>query len=874
MKPRTLLSWMLRESRGALGRFTFFVACLAVGVAAVVAIAGLAAGLDSGIRSEARQLLAADLAIESRRELPEAFELAPLLPPGSRTAAMREMVTMAAAPSRDGKPGRSQLVELKAVEPGYPFYGKLALAPAKPLSALLAPDTAVVAPELIGYLGLSRGEAGRPPVLRVGTAEFRIVGEVSTEPDRVGIGTAFGPRVFLSMAGLERAGLVGKGSRVSYKTLIALPPGLPGDRLDPIAERLRAALPATEAYRVETFRQAQPQLRRSFAQVGRFLGLVALLSLFVGGIGVAQSVRAWLAGRLDAIAILKCLGLRPREVLALYLGQTALLGLLGSLIGILLGAGVQAAVPHLFPDLIPAALVRPWQPGALLRGLGLGVGVALLFSLPPLAGLLRVPPSRVLRRDAEPLPVHRATAGFAFAALAAGLLALTFAQTESLRLSAQFVGALALATGLLAVAATGLAKSIGRLPRFSSVALRHGLGALARPGAATVGAIVALGLGVITVLTMSLVERRITHELSREVPGNAPSAFLVDIQPAQWPGVQALLARARAADVESVPVVMARIRSIDGRPVDRIAAERKNREEDREEPERRERGERGQERNESREERGRRWALTREQRLTYLEKLPKDNVIVAGKLWSDPNRGEVSLEQSFAEDLGVGLGTKLGFDVQGVPLDLVVTSLRTVDWGTFGINFYLVVEPGILEQAPQQRVATARLAAGSEQRVQDLLAASYPNVTFLRIREILGKILGVLERIGLGVRFLGLFTVLSGIAILAGAISAGSVRRGREVALLKTLGMTRRQVATAFAVEYALIGGVAGLLGAGAGAALSWGVVTRAFELTWEPEPAILGLAVALSIVLSLIAGLAASFRALERRPIEVLRAE
>ena len=861
MKPRTLFTWMLRESRGAFGRFAFFVACLAVGVAAVVAIAGLAAGLDSGIRSEARQLLAADLAIESRRALPDTFDLAQLLPAGSRTAAMREMVTVVAALPQNGKPGRSQLVELKAVERGYPFYGKLAVVPARPLSALLAPDAAVVAPELIGALGLRRDQ---PLLFRIGTADFRVAGEVSAEPDRVGIGTAFGPRVFLSMAGLERAGLIAKGSRVSYKTLIALPAGVPADRLEKIAEQLRTALPATEAYRVETFRQAQPQLRRSFAQVGRFLGLVALLSLFVGGIGVAQSVRAWLAGRLDAIAILKCLGLRPREVLALYLGQTALLGLVGSLIGILLGAAVQAAVPHLFGDLIPAALVRPWQPGALLRGLGLGVGVALLFSLPPLAGLLRVPPSRVLRRDAEPLPVHRATAGFAFVALAAGLLALTFAQTESLLLSAQFVGALTLATALLAVAATLLAKSIGRLPRFSSIALRHGLGALARPGAATVGAIVALGLGVITVLTMSLVERRISHELSRELPSNAPSAFLVDIQPEQWAGVRALLTRARADKIDSVPVVMARISSINGRPVDRIAAERKKRQEQSEE----------QGGNENREERGRRWALTREQRLTYLEKLPADNVVVAGKLWSDPTHCEVSLEKSFAEDLGVGLGSKLGFDVQGVPLTLVVTSLRTVDWGTFGINFYLVVEPGILEQAPQQRVATARLANGSEQHVQDLLAASYPNVTFLRIREILGKILGVLQRIGLGVRFLGGFTVLSGIAILAGAISAGSVRRGREVALLKTLGMTRRQVATAFAVEYALIGGVAGLLGAGTGAALTWGVITRGFELPWEAEPARLALAVVFSIVLSVIAGLAASVRALERRPIEVLRTE
>jgi len=270
----------------------------------------------------------------------------------------------------------------------------------------------------------------------------------------------------------------------------------------------------------------------------------------------------------------------------------------------------------------------------------------------------------------------------------------------------------------------------------------------------------------------------------------------------------------------------------------------------------------------------RRWAFTREQRLTYMQRLPADNQVVAGALWSDPARAEVSVEKEFADDIGARLGSTLRFNVQGVPLDLKVTSLRTVDWGTFGINFFLVVEPGVLEAAPQQRLAVAHLPRGGEQRVQDLLAADYPNITLLRIREILEKILKVLRRISLGIRFLGGFTVVAGVAILAGAISAGSARRGREVALLKTLGMTRRGVAATFAVEYALVGLVAGAIGAAGGTVLAWGVVTRGFEIPWRFAPLSLAAALGASVALAVVAGLAASVRALEKRPIEVLRGE
>jgi putative ABC transport system permease protein len=870
MRPRHLLSALARETRGARGRMLFFVACLAVGVAAVVSVAGMSASLDEGIRGQARPLLAADLSVDGRRPLPEDLDdlLAEIGAAGR--VDLVETVTVVAAPAAaDGTPGPSQLVEVKAVGVeaatggGYPFYGELVLEPARPLGELLGAESVVVAPDLLARLGLAAGDE-----LRVGGEPFTIAGTVLAEPDNLRTGFTVGPRLFLSLGGLARADLVQAGSRVRYRALVRMPPDTGAEALTAAAERLREAL--APAWDVESWREAQPSLRQGVARVDRFLGLVALLSLLVGGIGVAQTVRAWLADRLDAIAVLKCLGMRPREVLTLYLAHTLLLGLAGSLLGIAAGVAVQLALPHVFPDLIPAVLVRPFQPAALLRGLVLGLGVAVLFSVPPLVTALRVPPARVLRRDARPLPLARWAYLAAGGALAAGVVGMAALQARSLPLGLAFAGGLAAATLLLALAARLLVGAVGRLPHAArrrgggsgGVWLRHGLSALARPGSGTLAAVVALGLGALVVLAMSLVERHLVAELDTDLPETAPSAFLVDVQPHQWEGVRRVLEEAGAEEIDSVPVVMARITAIDGQGAGELAPERDAAEATRP-------AEPGDEDDDDR-----RWALTREQRLTYMDELPEDNAVVQGELWSDPERAEVSVEEGFAHDLGVGLGSVLAFDVQGVPLELVVTSIRTVDWGTFGINFFLVVEPGVLDRAPQQRLAAVRLPRDATQGVQDLLAARYPNVTMVQIRDILEKIVAVLERIALAVRFLGGFTVLAGIAILVGAVSAAAARRGREVALLKTLGFTRAGVAAVFSVEYAAVGLVAGAIGAAGGGVLAWAVLTRGMEMEWSWFPVPFAVTLAGMVVLAIAGGLAASTGALRRRPIEVLRQE
>ncbi len=865
MRARTLLRQIAREARGARGRVIFFILCLAIGVGAVVAVAGFSASLRATLAREARQLLAADLRVRGQKPVPAAVDelLAAEASAGVRSTRLTEMVTVAAAPRTSAGAGRSQLVELKAVDGEFPFYGTLSLSPQRPLAALLADGGVVVAPELLARLGLRIGDP-----IAIGGKLFTLRGTVLAEPDRLGNAFTLGPRLFLSGESLRATGLIALGSRVTHRLLVKLPAATPTAATPAtaaFASRLRSALGDPAFYRIETAAEGQPEMRRGVDRTERFLGLVALLSLVVGGVGVAQTVRAWLASRLDSIAVWKALGARPREILAIYLGQTILLAAAGSLAGAALGLALERLVPTLAGDLLPVLPQIELQPLAVLRGLGLGLGISLLFALPPLLAALAVPAARVLRREIEPLPPSRLAIAATAVALLAGLTLVAGVQARSLALGAAFAGGLAVTAAALALGARGLILGVRRLPRLRlPLALRYGLAALGRPGAPTVASVVALGLGAMVVVGMRTVEHGLTTRLRSDLPANAPTAFLIDIQPDQWAGVRAEIERAGATSVDSVPVVMARLSAIDGTAVAALAGAREK-----------ERDAAAREADDADEERGQRgrWALTREQRLTSLERLPADNTLLEGKLWGTPEVAEVSVEEEYARDLGLAIGTQIVFDVQGVPVALTVTSLRKVRWESFNINFFWVVEPGVLDRAPQMRIASVRLPAGGEQQLQDALAATTPNVTVFAIREVLEKVSAVLERIALGVRFLGGFTVLAGLAILAGAVAAGAAQRGREAALGKALGMTRLQVASLFATESAIVGLLAGTIGAVAGTALAAVVLEKGMEIPFQLEVVPPLVAILLAAVFAAAAGLAASARPLAQRPIEALRA-
>jgi putative ABC transport system permease protein len=862
MTLRQYARLIARESRRSRGRIILFMGCIAVGVAAIVLVAGLSSSVQEGVRSEGRRLMAADVIVEGRRALPPEVDqaIARYAPGKVERADVREFVSVVVTPDARA----SQLVELKVIRGGYPFYGGLRLDPPGVLSELLKPDTAVVAPEILSRLNLKIGD-----MLRVGGVDFRIVAAVAEEPDKLSISFTLGPRVFLSLDGLDRTSLIGRGSRVSYKALLKLPAGATEVDAQRLARLLDDAEPREDAYRVRTFTEAQPQLRRSFERVGRYLGLVGLLSLLVGGVGVAQVARAWLASRMDDIAILRCLGVTPREVVIVYLVQVLLIAIAASVLGALLGTGLHWLLPRVLTGLIPPDLVRPWQADAILRGVLLGIAVAVIFTLPLLIGLRRVPPVRVLRRDAEAARAGGFAQALAAVLVLGGVWAMASAQADDPKHGTWFTIGLLVAVGLLWLVAVLVSRIARLLPRDAGgVRVRHGLAHLARPGAATVGAIVAIGLGVTFVFATWLVERHLTDQLAAELPADAPSTFFLDVQPDQWPRVEQILKEHGAENIESRPLVNARFAAIKGVPVAQLAQREPPREQ-RDAREGREPRRDGQRR------RGGRWALTRELRLTYGDQLPRGNRVTKGTFPAGPKiPNGVSLEEDYAADLGVTVGDALTFDVQGVPVDVVVTSLRTIDWRTMGLNFFLFVEPGPLDDVPQSRLATARIATPDLPRVQAAVVGAFPNITVIHVREVMDKILAVLRNIGLGVRALGGFTVAAGVIVLGGTVAATQARRAREVALLKTIGMTRRDVLAVFAIEYALTGAVAALVGIAAASLLAWAVLTELMDLPWTPRASELLLAIAITVGLAVAAGLIASARALSAMPVEVLRSE
>jgi putative ABC transport system permease protein len=833
------VAFALRETRGSRGRLVFFIASLALGVAAITGVTALVGAIEDGIRDRSRELLGADVAIQSRRAIPDELDELVAGVEGARRTDLLDLSTMA----RSSASGRSRLVEFAGVGAQYPFYGRVELDPAGTLDDL-GDDRVAVAPEVLSDLRIAVGDK-----IGIGDAEFVVAATVLDEPGKLGAAFRAGPRVFATRAGLERTGLLGFGSRVRYRALVQMPRTSSTSAIEAWAASLERQLPGAVYLRFETASDSQPTIRRSLQRVERYLGLAALLSLILGGVGVAQIVRAWIAARTQAIAVLRALGFRPREVLVLFAAHVALLALVASLIGSVAGSLLPFALPLVALDLLPADFALTWEPWSIVRGTSLGVAIALAFAVPPLTAVWRVSPARVLRNDAEPLPPPRRVTIASLAFIALGVLGSAWAQSRSIVLALQFTGGIAVAALLLSLGAQVLTWLAARTPRERlSAWLVHGVSALARPGAGTRGAVVALGLAVLSVAMIALVQSRLVERLRSDLPADAPSVFLLDVQADQWDGVSALLARHGAINVREVPVVTARLASIDGTDVTDLATRTSSDELDRP-----------------------RWVLTREQRITWGELSP-DNRIVEGTLWSDPDRAEVSLEEGFARDLCARIGSVLRFDVQGVPVELLVTSIRSVQWESFSINFFLVAEPGALDDAPHALLGAARIDASEEQSFQDELAIQFGNVTPIRVRSILERVLDVLQKLSFGVRVLGGFSVAVGFAILAGVAATAAVDRSREVALLKALGVRRATIAGLFATEFGLLGAVAGFVGGSAAAILSWQFLGRVTDLGgdfvwWAPIAAAIGTG-----VLAAACGLLASARALSARPIETLR--
>ncbi len=820
------------------------VAAIALGVGAVVAIGAAADHAQRAIAREAKSLLAADVEIRSLRLLSSpAVEAAigRLASRGARVTAVSELAGMATAS------GRTALVELKAVDAGYPFYGEVETAPARPLPVLLAggpPFGAVVQDALLIRLGLSVGDR-----FRLGDAEFVAVAVLRAAPDHAVGAFNLGPRVLISRDALDHTALVRPGSRVRYRTLIALPPD--GPSAETVRDGLRADL-VGEPVRVSAYADSQPQLRRSLDRLGVYLGLVGVTALLLGGVGVAGSARALLAERWRTLALLRSLGAQSRTLVWSTLIELAALGAIGGLVGVALGAVGQRALVSAAGAFASIPLEASATMGPYAQGVAVGVLAGVAFALWPLAAAVGAPAAAVLRHEAAPLR-PRAHLVFVMAILGVvGVWLFVWWQVRSPAIAAWYLGGLAVAGVVLASSGwlmTRLAKST---PAPASFAWRRGLRALARPGTHTTAAVVSLGLGVTTVLTVGLVERAIRAELTEQIPRTAPSLFFIDIQPDQRDPFAALAA-ARSVPLDLVPVARTRLLAIDGRPVGSEGPSGTDAEY--------------------------RWYFTREYVVTAGSLLPRGNRIVEGRWWDAPADGArsdvmVSVEEEAARRLGVGLGSVLVFDVYGAPLEARVASLRSVDWDTHALNFFMIFSPAALDDAPITFLGAAQAPPTEEIALQQAVVARFPNVTAIPLGDILASVARVVERAAFAARGVACLVAGVGFVVLGGALAASRDARLREAMLLKTFGATRGAVARALAVEFGLLGVASGVIAGTLATGLSWGITRWLLDLPWTAAPGHLLAATAVTVAGTVGAGLASTYRLLGKRPFPVLRGE
>lgn len=855
MKPGFALRLAFREGRHGFRRVGVYMASITLGVAALVSIHSFREDVARSVRQEAAALMGANARLDAGRAFPDSVErvLDSLSAAGVPVARVTQSSSMVLAP----RSGDVRLLQLQGVEGGFPFYGEFTTEPAGRWipGEGLAEGGAVVDPAVLTQLRAAVGDT-----LVVGRLRVPVVATVVDLPTDVGLPTALAPRVFLPRATLDRAGLLGFGSLARFEAYLQLP-----EREDRAAlrERYGDLFDATQVDYDLAEEQAQ-SLANGVRFLGRFLALVGLGALLLGGIGVASAIHVYVRERRPGVAVLRCIGADQWTVFLAYLIQAAALGLVGAGAGVVLGMAVQQLLPSLLADALPVRVTTRLSPASAAAGLGIGVWVAVIFALIPLLQLRDIPPLQALRSDVEgtgrPVDLPRA---LAFLALGLSVVALCVLESPEAGVGLAFAGGLATTVALLWGTGWSLTRLTRRFfPASASYPVRQGVSNLFRPQNQTVAVTLALGFGAFVVGTVLQVERSLLADLTPSFEESQPNVLLFDVQPDQVEGVRGILPEEVRPSLQVAPLVSSRLVAINGLSREELRALE------------------GEARPEG-------WALRREYRNTWRAELGDGEELVAGRWWDGtPGRDDgtgvdagglarVSLETDIAEDLRVGLGDTLTWDVAGVEVPSVVTSLRTVDWSRLEPNFFAVFEPGALEGAPWTAVMLARIPdPGARADFQRRLPGAFPNVSaidFSRVQEVVDR---VLSRVRQAVAFLGGFSALAGVVVLLGSLATSRVQRMREGALLKTLGARRRQVLTVLFSEYLALG----TLATAAGLGLSWVAAALAvpalFEVPFRTHPGPL-LAVWGAVAgLTVLVGILGSRRVLRLPPLAVLREE
>ena len=818
----TLMALAWRESRTARRRLLLYMSSISLGVAALVAIDSFAANVQESIKQQSRALLGGDINLRARTGFTPALDslLDSLSTAGVPSAKVVSFASMAsAAPS-----GGTRLAQVRAVSPGYPYYGEVVTEPAGAWAALHDGNNAYVDPSLLISLDAKVGDT-----LIIGYARFIIRASLLNVPGDPGIAATIGPRIFIPDRYLAETQLLGLGSRAEYEAVLKLADGVKSPIwIAPLRPRFEAA-----GVRVQTVVENEIDITNAISQLARFLGIIGLIALLLGGIGVASGVSAFVQKKIDTVAVLRCLGASSAQVLTIYLVQAAAMGFLGAAIGAVLGVGIQYALPQVMGDFLPVDVGVTIVPSAIALGLAIGVWVAVIFALRPLLVLRRISPLQAIRRDDAALSASARRDSWSWIvniALVASVLVLAIDRADTTQQGLFFAAGVFVSIGLLYGSAALLSSLARRLvsPRWPYV-VRQGVANLYRPHSQTRAVVLALGFGSFLVTTIILVQANLLKSFDLTAEASRGNLVFFDVQEDQRGGLDSLVRGGGHEVVSQTPIVTMRIVGVNGATAEQWAAANAL-------P-------------------ARYWALRREYRSTYRDTVIATEKLIEGEWYGTASPGdevfEFSMEQGIVKDLKLSLGDTLTWDVQGVRVRARLTSTREVDWGRFEPNFFAVFQTAAISTAPQQFVlVTAVEADTSVARLQRDAVRRFPNVSSIDLSLVRKTITQIVDKVTLTVRFLALFSLAMGIPVLFSAVAATRRDRLREGVLLKTLGATRAQIGRILLSEYALLGLLGSLTGMLLAFAGAWALVTFVFQGTFTPAvvPA-LGIAAAMTVL-------------------------
>ena len=856
---RFVLLTALRETRSAWKRLVFFFVCIAIGVGAIVALRSVIQSVRHVLTTEARTLIAADILLTTDRPwqtgTPERIAERVAGIPGSARIDSIEMATMA-RPS-DESAGVSKVVELRAVQPGFPFYGQFTLQDGRPYShALLRNRGALVRPELLAQLGLQVGDE-----IAIGRSRFTVRGVISLEPGRSLSGFSLGPRVMIDYDDLPGTGLLAFGSRVVRQMLLRVPE----ERVDSLTRDLQTEF-RPQFVRVRSYRDRQEQIGEDFLRAENYLSLVGLVIVVLGGIAVSSVTRVFVRQKIKSIAVMKCVGGTSRQILSVYLLQALGLGLVGSLAGVAFAAIAIAAIPDDLNQIGTLTVPYGLSWSAVLQGLGVGVLVSLLFSMVPLLEVRQVKPSLLLRQETPARRLDWFQIG-ATVVVAAALVGLASWQAASLRVGLSvclgFVGLTVVLHGV-GWLLTRMTRPLARSRWFP---MRQAVLHLSRPGNQTRVILLTVGLGTFFIMGVRGLQTNLLSQFALQIGENTPDLFLIDIQQDQVAGMKAFLAERLPAGSEStlIPVLRARVT---GRGV----------------------------RLEDVEDLQGRGMLSREYTITYRGGLEANETLVEGRfpkpsmgsMGSDPLTStgvrpqdelpEVSIEEGIVERFRIRVGDVMRFDILGRPIHARVSGIRRVEWrdGRSG-GFMFVFGAGTFQSAPHWYIAPVRANVADpaqRARLTHDLVVRFPNVSVIDLREVLETIRKVFGVVTVAIDVVGSLVILTGGLILIGAVAVTKFQRVYEAAIFKTLGASSRAIACMLLVEYGLLGTLAGAVGSFGALALGWGVSRFALDIPWRPVlyENLVGTVVTSLLIMTI--GVAASADVLKRKPLAALRAE